>query len=212
MFKNKFLYLPLILAVVFFMIVEFMRPKPIDWRPTFLKNDKIPYGCYILYSHLNDLFPGQSIGTNNESFYTFFKERSFEKTTNLLIIDQQFEPGKLDFDALLDFVAAGNNLFISASDFGDAVKDSLGFRTGFTNNLNDSLNLYINDDSFGPFRVPLITMHFLDFDSAGFKALGKNNKEHTVWIERKFEQGKIMLHSTPYILGNYNLLVDNFHN
>ena len=134
MLKNKYLYVPLIISVILFIITEFIRPKPVDWRATFLRKDKIPYGCYILYSQLKDIFPGQTIEINKKSYYRFLKEKTIEKETSLLIIDQQFNPEKLDLDALLDFVSEGNNLFISAQEFGKNLEDTLGFSMGFTNN------------------------------------------------------------------------------
>ncbi|MCB2378227.1 DUF4350 domain-containing protein [Hymenobacter sp. BT635] len=38
-----------------YVAVEYYRPKPLDWRPTFESNDKIPYGTYVLYQVLPDV-------------------------------------------------------------------------------------------------------------------------------------------------------------
>ncbi|HEX8428578.1 DUF4350 domain-containing protein [Hymenobacter sp.] len=45
------------LALLFgaYVAVEYYRPKPLDWTPTFQNNDKIPYGTYVLYDVLPDL-------------------------------------------------------------------------------------------------------------------------------------------------------------
>jgi hypothetical protein len=45
------------LALLFgaYVAVEYYRPKPLDWTPTFQNNDKIPYGAYVLYDVLPDL-------------------------------------------------------------------------------------------------------------------------------------------------------------
>ena len=45
------------LALLFgaYVAVEYNRPKPLDWTPTFQNKDKIPYGTYVLYDVLPDL-------------------------------------------------------------------------------------------------------------------------------------------------------------
>lgn len=45
------------LAVLFgsYVAVEYYRPKPVSWTPTFENDDKIPYGTYVLYSLLPEL-------------------------------------------------------------------------------------------------------------------------------------------------------------
>ncbi|RIY12176.1 hypothetical protein D0T11_05910 [Hymenobacter rubripertinctus] len=55
----------LALGVLFvaFVTVEYFRPQPTNWRPTFINRDKIPYGTYVLFDQLPALFPGQLIST-----------------------------------------------------------------------------------------------------------------------------------------------------
>ena len=45
------------LALLFgaYVAVEYYRPKPLDWTPTFQNKDKIPYGTYVLYDVLPDI-------------------------------------------------------------------------------------------------------------------------------------------------------------
>ncbi|UOQ65229.1 hypothetical protein [Hymenobacter volaticus] len=45
------------LALLFgaYVAVEYYRPKPLDWTPTFQNKDKIPYGTYVLYDLLPDI-------------------------------------------------------------------------------------------------------------------------------------------------------------
>ena len=37
----------LLLILIGIMVIDANRPKPIDWRPTFSLNDKIPFGLYV---------------------------------------------------------------------------------------------------------------------------------------------------------------------
>jgi len=45
------------LALLFgaYVAVEYYRPKPLDWTPTFQNKDKIPYGTYVLYDVLPEI-------------------------------------------------------------------------------------------------------------------------------------------------------------
>ena len=51
------------LALLFgiYVLVESHRPKPIDWTPTYINTDKIPYGTYALFDQLPRLLGTDSI-------------------------------------------------------------------------------------------------------------------------------------------------------
>lgn len=44
-----------------YVLLEYNRPKPLDWRPTYANKDKIPYGTYVLYDQLPRLLGTDSI-------------------------------------------------------------------------------------------------------------------------------------------------------
>jgi hypothetical protein len=54
-----------LLACVFILLVliEYYSPKPVNWKPTFSKKDKIAYGDYVVFDYLSDIFPGKEIKT-----------------------------------------------------------------------------------------------------------------------------------------------------
>ena len=56
--KSEIKYL-VVLCVLFVGLVlfEVYKPKPVDWTQTFSNKDKIPYGTYVLYSMMENLFP-----------------------------------------------------------------------------------------------------------------------------------------------------------
>ncbi|QNE40332.1 DUF4350 domain-containing protein [Hymenobacter sp. NBH84] len=47
--------LGLVALFVGYVALEYYRPKPIDWTPTFRNQDKIPYGTYVLYQTLPEV-------------------------------------------------------------------------------------------------------------------------------------------------------------
>ena len=44
-----------------FVALEYYRPRPLDWRPTYLSKDKIPYGTYALFDQLPRLLGTDSV-------------------------------------------------------------------------------------------------------------------------------------------------------
>ena len=44
------------IALLVIIISEVIRPKPINWRPSYTALDKIPFGSFILFEEIKDLF------------------------------------------------------------------------------------------------------------------------------------------------------------
>lgn len=70
-----------IIAVLFIglIIVEANKKNPVDWTPTFINTDKNPYGTYIIFDLLKDVFPNKNIHVSrlpifNELEYVFDDE------------------------------------------------------------------------------------------------------------------------------------------
>jgi len=62
--KRSKIILGVFCAVIIAIIVtEIVRPKPINWRPSYTASSKIPFGCYVLYNELNTLFQNHKMKT-----------------------------------------------------------------------------------------------------------------------------------------------------
>jgi hypothetical protein len=46
-----------------YVTLEYNRPKPLDWKPTYINKDKIPYGTFVLYDQLPRLLGTDSVET-----------------------------------------------------------------------------------------------------------------------------------------------------
>ena len=53
--------LGLMLLFAGYVALEYHRPKPPDWTPTYANKDKIPYGTYVLYDQLPRLLGTDSV-------------------------------------------------------------------------------------------------------------------------------------------------------
>ena len=56
-----------ILAVYF--LAMYNKPKPVDWTESFSRKDKIPFGTFVLYERLGDIFPGSKIIARRDGGY-----------------------------------------------------------------------------------------------------------------------------------------------
>ena len=147
--------LGLVVLFAAFVAVEYVRPQPTNWRPTFINRDKIPYGTYVLFDQLPALFPGQPISTvrlpiasqllpglspdadlgENEDFSEETAADSSHQQAPLpalrpdpatyLFVNDYFSCSRLDRDALLRYLTRGNSAFIAAEHITDVLLDSL---------------------------------------------------------------------------------------
>ncbi|SFQ72959.1 DUF4350 domain-containing protein [Hymenobacter arizonensis] len=71
------------IAVLFagYVTLEYNRPKPVDWRPTYANKDKIPYGTYALYDQLPNLLGTDSIVAVRLPVYSQLTGRALAQTT-----------------------------------------------------------------------------------------------------------------------------------
>ncbi|MGY0040074.1 hypothetical protein [Pedobacter sp. NJ-S-72] len=55
-------------ALILYLAAQYYKPKPTDWSPSYLKEDKIPYGLYILDHEKTAVFP-EAIIKNQSCLY-----------------------------------------------------------------------------------------------------------------------------------------------
>ncbi|OGX88462.1 hypothetical protein BEN47_08980 [Hymenobacter lapidarius] len=204
-----------------YILLEYNRPKPLDWTPSYANKDKIPYGTFALYDQLPRLLGTDSVEVvrlpaysqltgstlSDEATTTTVFEGEYDdeaeqdpaeivlidstasdesdptsrtaeggtaadssawaatpaqadtdasevadtedeesenesseneallrmplraEQANYLFINKTFEPSGADIQALLEFVARGNDVFVAAERFGSSLlRDSLGLR------------------------------------------------------------------------------------
>jgi len=88
-------YIILGLSLVLLITYELMREKTIDWTFTLEREDKIPYGTYVLYNTLEDIFPEKEIQTNRVTLYQYKFKEKFNKQ-NFIFVSQDFKLDDLD--------------------------------------------------------------------------------------------------------------------
>lgn len=149
--KKYIIFIVILLAGLIF--IEMNKKEPVSWSPTFVNTDKNPYGIYICYNLLKDVFPQSDIYesrqpvTNelyyiDEDGYEYSNDAEteailYQNTSYIFIIQKlgarmsffgQYEGmdiDKLDIKNLLRFVENGNNVFIAAEEISPLLSDTL---------------------------------------------------------------------------------------
>ena len=208
------LFLLLIVSLVW---LESTEPEPINWAPSFTAKDKIPLGTFVFYESWKKNKP-REIDEIRIPPYEYLNTSPEEGTYFFLNDYILFDDNELDH--LLNWVSEGNTLFISAYDFGENLTDTLGIRTAtyiegenfrsrpMLNLVNPELKLE-NDLEFDQ-DLPAVFFKKIDTTSniiLGTASFGDRKEEEKVnFIQTKFGNGKIYLHSTPQAFSNYFLL------
>ncbi|MCK0188505.1 DUF4350 domain-containing protein [Arenibacter sp. F20364] len=228
--KRSKLILGLFLAVLIGIIVtEIVRPKPLNWRPSYTSSDKIPFGCYVLFNELPNLFPGQKIHTTNESLYNTLVARDTRSTSNYLLINDFLDLDKQESNQLLQYVHEGNDSFIAASNFGSYLSDTLNIEVETQYSVKeDTVLIQLTNNSFseqnysltrGIYRTYFSSVDTLnttvlghisyDFEK-GIIPSGSNKKTKSPnFVKVKFGKGNFYLNTTPQTFTNYYMLKGN---
>lgn len=202
-----------VIVLVIIAMVELLRPQPINWRLTYSKEDKIPYGNYALFSLLPSIFSHSEIQVSNRPIFNYLKylKDNGLNNTSYLIIAEKFIPDSLDCAALLHFVSEGNVAFIAAEDFGGNICDTLQFDDDFGAYIGE-MQLFLLDSMFAAssnhfvYKAGIASTYFDTAEAGRSIILGKNHVDKPTLIRIPFGKGQFYLCSTPTVFTNYYLL------
>ncbi len=209
---NKYLLI-LLATLTAYVLFEYYRPKPIDWRPTYENDDKIPFGTQALFKLLPDVMQPSAIQTVRLPIYNFLTETKFPARSNYLVICQDFKADGNDLKQLLTYVRRGNNAFISAYDLPDSLGKVLGFKADVKdptkadstlrqNFVNPPLHKasgynFFHDDG----------RNFLSIKkSVGITVLTRNARKEPTFIRIHYGKGQFFIQNLPLAFTNYYVL------
>lgn len=228
--KRSKIILGLFLAVLIGIIVtEIVRPKPLNWRPSYTSSDKIPFGCYVLFNELSNLFPDQKIRTTNESLYNTLVERDTSSASNYLLINDFLNLDEQEANQLLKYVHEGNDTFIAASSFGNYLSDTLNIEVEtlytvkedtvliqLTNNSISKQNYSLTRGIYSTYFSSVDTLnttvlgHIAHNSAKGLLPIGSNKiAKSPNFVKVRFGKGNFYLNTTPQTFTNYYMLKGN---
>ena len=122
----------LILLFIGAIAIEYSKPKPINWTRTFNETHSIPYGTFVLYNELRELFQKSKVHDIAVSPYEYFddyynlEDSTYLTTGNYMLIDDYAEVDDVSAQELLDFASHGNTIFMSSNYLPKKFLDTLG--------------------------------------------------------------------------------------
>ena len=137
--KSAKVYLLIMLAiVVLIVVIDAGRPKPVNWEPTYSLDHKNPLDLYVFNQQAEKLIGRDRLKRITVTPFEYLREDS--SMVNMLIINQnEYDMGD---SVLLDAVARGSNLFISAENIISYFTDTLNVEYG---DVDETMNLQTVD-------------------------------------------------------------------
>ena len=209
---RKFIFAFAVIVSIY-ILAEMNRPKNLNWDVTLSKDDKDPYGGFILYDRMKDLFPAAVLTTHRLPVYNQVNNFNGVNTAYLLI-DPVIRLNNNDIAELLKYTKAGNFVFVSAEDFGKVLTDTLKFKTmrkfdliaaedstilSFKNPRLQSAKNYV-------FKKMAVDGYITEFDTAKTIVLGNSSKNDVNFIKMPYGKGAFYIHASPVCFSNYFLV------
>jgi hypothetical protein len=216
-------YVILASVIIIFVSVQLLAPKPIDWTPTYLHNDKNPFGAFATNELIKPLFQEKIKHTN---FTIYELNDSIKPVENIISISDRLDLDKESTKVLLNKVNEGAHAFLSANYFSGAFKDTLSLNTidvffdglvkpGTTQHDTTDLKFllpYFEKKGYY-FRTENISYFFTTTDSLKANAyiISTNAWNKPVTIRITWGKGYFILNTTPLAFtNNYFLSERNY--
>lgn len=195
-----------------YLIAQYFKPTPTNWTPTYLAEDKIPFGTYILRQRITDVLPSTTVKTVKAVVYNNLTERPTGKS-NYFIIGSVVTVDKLDYQQMVKYMEAGNHILIAAYQIRGVLEDTLQLKItsdfnfqskrkypiNFVNpNVKRELDYYFDKGISG--------QYFSKLDTVKAIVLGQKQNNNANFIQYKYGKGSLMILPNPQLLTNYSLL------
>lgn len=203
------------LFLVLYLVAQYTRPKPINWATTYLPEDKIPFGTYVLRQQAQGIFPQsqQHVSTNNV-YNTLAKKPKGQ--SNYIIIAQNLQLNKLDFEAMCRYMEAGNHIFIAVFQLDGTLADTLRLKLGSDFDFMNKTKYPINFTSPSLkreldyyFDKGIAGQYFGSLDTSKAIVLGRKYEQKANLVQYRFGKGSLVLCPNPQLFTNYSLLNEN---
>lgn len=198
-----------IILILIYLVAQFNKPTPTDWSPTYVKKDKIPYGTYIFYNRIKDIFPKASVKTSGLPIYNTIKGSNYRNST-YIIIAPEIKIELADLAQLKKYMSAGNDVFIASYNLGEKAEKALKLKISSSfsqsgsslNFTNPNLKTVVN---YG-FEKGIGDQYFSRVDTSSAVVLGVDAKNRPNYVKYNFGKGSLYLIAGPGFYSNFNLL------
>ncbi|HEY6976092.1 MAG TPA: DUF4350 domain-containing protein [Chitinophagaceae bacterium] len=213
--ENKIFIFILAALLALYVVAQLNQPKKFDWKPTLRNNDKNPFGSFIPYTELKQLFATAHIQSHKIPLYNVL-HNSIERKSAYIFLEPEFDPGKVDLEELLKYVQKGNIVFLSSFDIDKKLLDTLGLKMQVFPRLveKDSTSVNFVNPSLRAkenykFRRSTIDGFFNEVKKDSTVVLGITQDSMPDFVKVPFGEGFFLLHAAPLCFSNYFMLYKN---
>ncbi len=192
-----------------YVVVLYNRPEPVNWTPTYARTDKIPYGTFILYQQLTQLFPGAEVHSSRRPVYNTLQQYA-AVPGNYLVVADAVTIDRSDYTQIRRYLSQGGNVFVAAFEFGGLFKKQLRVEVNSPVAMRESTEVRLVQPGLGKAKYTFGTNfgnnYFARFDTARALVLGRNADGKANFISYKMGKGRLFLLASPVFFSNYALL------
>jgi len=211
----------LIIAVITLaalMLLQYNKPKEINWFPSYVATHKIPYGTLVATTLMEALFPDRIKQVHTPPFEFLGTSDTIRGT--YLFVNEQLKFNEAELNVLLDWTAKGNTLFLASKSFETELTDTLNLDVerifgGFEisqKQLHQLVNPQLKLKDSIIFDRDTSTPYFSEIDTVRTTVLGQvktmddGEVDRINLIQRPFGDGSIILSTFPEAFTNYFIL------
>ena len=222
--KGKVYIIIALVTLALLMLVQYSKPKNINWFPSFATQHKIPYGTFVLTDIMEHQY-GDRLNQIKRPPFELLQRANINEGTYFFVNDR-ISFGEVELISLLDWTAKGNTLFIASSTFDQKLKDTLNFETyGLYDSFGEDhtqvhslLHPNLNKGATYPFKKDSYATYFSSIDTLNVKVIGRvdyesdegSTQDHNYnIIKQPFGKGEVILSTFPKAFTNYFILEDD---
>jgi hypothetical protein len=214
----------LFVLIAFFIYIDAIRPKPIDWTPSYDLRDKIPFGLYVFDKESKTVLSPNKIKKESKTLYEFLDPlynadtlvKDYRIKGTILNICDNYIIDEESTKELFYFVSHGNTAFLSVQNLPEMFTDSLKIEIKSQFDLNNKVDCWLANSNLGNQKYNLNqgagSFYFSKIDTLYTTVLGyqgNDKKKYVNFIKVNFRQGNFIIHLQPTAFTNYHLLKDN---
>lgn len=216
-----FFLLVLIAGIIY---IDAVRPKPVNWSPSYRLTDKIPFGLYVFDKESDSILHQNKIQKVSKTVYEFLEPlynydtlvNNYKIKGTILHICDEYHIDDASTKELFYFVSSGNNAFLSVENLPKIFTDSLHIKTEKPKEFTLKMDCWMANTKLGSQKYTLDkgagNLYFSSIDTLTTTILGYQGNDKTKYanfIKVPYEKGNFYIHLQPVAFTNYHLLKDN---
>jgi hypothetical protein len=186
-------------------------------QETYSKKDKKPFGANIAYRQVEAMYDGNVIQDKKQNFKETWVNISDTGSLYICFAQRLFVTEE-DVEAMMEYVRAGNTLFISAGEIDEYLLDEIGCNAVYTSPALERMLDVMKTTAVSSALQPTFKYsyyyypfhnYFTGIDTTTTRVLGYNDENQPNSIVYFHGKGRLYLQCEPRAYSNYFLLRDN---